>query len=215
MDFRILGGIRTGSQPNPPETTVPDGPALVRAYWEGLRRSGAIPARADLDPRGLAQALDRVFIAERIGQGLAQVRIAGSALTDCAGADLRGLPLSCLFLPEARPRLATLLDRVFNAEIAADLHLRAEHGIGRPQLAARLMLLPLCAAAGQPSLVLGCLGMTGEFGRAPRRFSILAAVEERLLITAKPPAAPSIAAAPLIAAASARPQSHLRLVHSA
>src|SRR5690606_17239587 len=84
----------------------PRGPAELRAYWEGLRRGGSIPCRADLDPRGMAGVLDRVFVGERIGTGLVRLRIAGTALTDIAGLEMKGLPLSALFLPEARARLA-------------------------------------------------------------------------------------------------------------
>ena len=58
--------------------------------------------RAALDPRGMTGVLDRVFLAERIGRGVAQVRIAGSALGEIGGMDLRGLPLTVLFCAEAR-----------------------------------------------------------------------------------------------------------------
>ena len=86
MVFSFLGGRSDG--PPPP----PRGPAELRAYWEALRQSGGLPQRAALDPRGLSGVLDRVFIAERIGRGVVQVRIAGSGLADFAGLDLRGLP---------------------------------------------------------------------------------------------------------------------------
>ena len=206
MDFRILSGGRPGLRADYP-AAFPQGPAEVRAYWEGLRRNGGIPARSDLDPRGLAQTLDRVFIAERIGPGLAQFRIGGSALGECAGADLRGLPVSCLFLTEARARLATVLERVLTTPIAADLRLEADRGIGRPALSARLLLLPLLDAAGQRTLVLGCFGFTGAIGRAPRRFGIDTVIEEQVLIAAK------IAAKTPVQPAQAG--CHLRLVHSA
>lgn len=178
----------------------PRGPAELRAYWEGLRRGGSIPCRADLDPRGMAGVLDRVFVGERIGAGLVRLRIAGTALTDVAGLEMKGLPLSALFLPEARARLADVLERVLALPVAADLHLEAERGIGRPAQHGRLLLLPLHSNAGARDLVLGCLATAGETGRAPRRFAITRAVEERL----GPPEPGSL-----------RRRGHLRLVHSA
>jgi len=204
MDFRILGGGGPAAQHGPAKAPAMQGLAEVRAYWEALRQDGGIPARSELDPRGLSTVLDRVFLAERLGTGLAQIRIAGNVLTDLAGMDARGVPLSCLFAAEARPRLAVLLERVFVGPIAAEIHLEAEGGFGRRPLAARLLLLPLRDAMGQQSLLLGCLALHGAVGRAPSRFRIVTAVEERLRIDATP-----------ASAAVDRPHSYLRLVHSA
>ncbi|WP_225029606.1 PAS domain-containing protein [Xinfangfangia pollutisoli] len=212
---------------------------VLRAYWEGLRDAqGGLPARSDIDPRGLAPALDQVFIAERIGTGLIRMRISGMGLTDLAGLDMKGLPLSTLFLPEARARLAEVIERVFTLPVAAELHLEAERTIGRPALAARLLLLPLRSVGGKCDLVLGCLATEGQIGRAPRRFAIARAVEERLILAgdapmpqalapepalipafAEAPApAPELLPLPLPPQAVSRPikgRPHLRLVHSA
>ncbi len=220
MVFSFLGSPKGGgSDPTPPR-----GPAEVRAYWEALRRNGAIPARADLDPRGMAEVLEKVFVAERIGKGLVRLRIAGMALADLAGTEMKGLPLSVLFVPEARPKLAEVLERVLTLPMAANLQLDAESGIGRPALSARLLLLPLRSNTGARDLVLGCLATTGEVGRAPRRFSVARVTEERLilpgLLQSPAPAAatpePAFAEPPVPPLAPAKPgRSHLRLVHSA
>ena len=203
MVFSFPG--RPGPAPLPPR-----GPAELRAYWEGLRRDGGIPCRAELDPRGMAGVLDRVFVAERIGAGLVRLRIAGMALTDIAGLEMKGLPLSVLVLPGARERLAQVVQRVLDRPQAAELELEAERGIGRPALRGRLLLLPLLSGGGGRDLVLGCLATEGETGRAPRRFAIVRALEERLLL---PDAAPAFAGPP---APALRPgRGHLRLVHSA
>jgi hypothetical protein len=215
MVFSFLGGKDSAQGQRQRAQTI----AEVRAYWEGLRGAGRIPARSDLDPRGMARALDHVFVAERIGTGLVRLRIAGMALTDLAGLDMKGLPLSTLFLPEARLRLAEVLERVFTLPEAADLHLEAERTIGRPALSARLLLLPLHSNGGARDLILGCLATEGEIGRAPRRFAIARAVEERLILPQMPEREdlPEMAfsepAAPPPRPLSGKP--HLRLVHSA
>lgn len=109
--FKARG--RTASALMPQAAALPfAGLAEVRAYWEGLRRRNQLPLRSQLDPRGLAGALDRVFIAERIGRGLVQVRIAGSGLVALAETDPRGLPLSCLFAADSRPVLAQVLENM-------------------------------------------------------------------------------------------------------
>ncbi|MBJ2152625.1 PAS domain-containing protein [Paracoccus sp. IB05] len=153
----------------------------VRGYWEGLiGPGGALPGPAALDPRGLLPALEDVFLAERIGEGLLRLRIAGRRVSAPAGVDMQGLPLSAMFLAEARPALAHTVERVCNHNSLVTMELQAEGGFGRPALTARLLLLPLAAPLrGQPT-VLGCLSTLGETGRAPRRFMVTAVVEERL-----------------------------------
>ncbi len=193
--------------------------AEVRAYWEGLRGDGEIPARKDLDPRGMARALDRVFVAERIGTGLARLRVAGSALADLGGMDMKGMPLSVFFVPEARLRLADAIERVFLLPAATELHLEAERSIGRPALAARLLLLPLLSNGGSRDLVLGCLATDGEVGRAPRRFAISHLMEERLVLPqamARPDVlVPAFAEPAAPAPHPLRGTRNLRLVYSA
>ncbi|WP_309664999.1 PAS domain-containing protein [Tabrizicola sp.] len=213
MDYGILSGLRPNARPGRDLTPL-QGIAEVRAYWEGLRQGGGIPARSSLDPRGISGALDRVFLAERIGPGLVQIRLAGNSLSEIAGMDPRGLPLSCLFPPEGRATLARVIERVFEGPVAADLHLQSNREIARPLLDGRMILLPLLDAAGDCRLMLGCLALQGETGRAPRRFDILNVVEERLrpepaVVSAPPP--------PVSSKVHSDPpgRGHLRLVYSA
>ena len=181
-----------------PAPLVFEGLAQVRAYWEGLRRGGNVPARQSLDPRGLGGVLDRVFIAERIGKGLVQVRIAGSGLADFAGLDLRGLPLSCLFTTEARPALAEALEEVCTAPAEAAIDLASDRGNNKT--VARLILLPL-ADEDDRKLVLGAISFLGKAGRC--KFQLVQCKVMRLY---------PVAALPANAADTAF--GHLRLVHS-
>lgn len=223
MVFSFLGGKGDAGRGAQAAAKFRQLPA-VRAYWEGLREAGGgIPARAEIDPRGLASALDCVFVGERIGNGLIRLRISGMSLTDVAGLDMKGLPISTLFIPEARLRLAQVIERVFTLPQVAELHLEAERSIGRPDLAARLLLLPLKSNAGAVELVLGCLATEGQIGRAPRRFNILRAIEERIVLPGNPAVvaeresafAEPPAPAPLPPLRPLRGRPHLRLVHSA
>ena len=183
-----------------------EGLSQTRAYWEGLRQGPALPSRRDVDPRGLVGVLDRVFLADRIGRGLAQIRIAGSGLTDFAGADPRGLPLSCLFGPESRGQLAETLDHVFIDPAVAELDLGSDRAPGGG-LVARLLLLPLADETGG-KLVLGVMGFADP---APQhcKLQIRSRREERLVLAK----APIITAEPQVA--PIRRMGHLSLVHSA
>ncbi|MGL4237766.1 PAS domain-containing protein [Tabrizicola sp.] len=187
-----------------PAMPVFDGLAQVRAYWEALRDRASLPARAALDPRGLSGVLDRVFLAERIGRGLAQVRIAGSGLSDLAGVDLKGLPLSCLFASEARPLLAQVLEQAFTEPAVAEIDLGSDRGQTGIAIA-RLLLLPLADEAGG-KVLLGALSFAN--GEAPRcKFEVLARREERVLLQPSP-VPQKVAAEPI------RRFGHLALVHT-
>jgi hypothetical protein len=203
MDVGFFDFARLRHRCAAPARPVFPGPAEVRSYWETLRVNGSVPDRAALDPRRLGSVLDRLFLAERIGKGLVQVRIAGSALAEIARLDLRGLPLSCLFAPEARPELAEVIEAVCTEERVAELDLASDRGKG--QTVARLLLLPLIDGPDR-RLVLGCLG-SDEAPPRPK-FRILRRVEERLF-SARP------AAEPRAEEATPRRHRHLTLVHSA
>lgn len=184
----------------------------VRGYWEALRGAGGLPTRAQIDPRGMADCLDKVFLIEQIAPGLARFRLAGMALNDLLGMDVRGMPLSALFEPVARARIGRELDQVFAARAIMEVWLEAERSVGRPALSGRMLLLPLAGMAGEPKLALGCLATEGQLGRQPRRFAISGLVRE-LVTGAGLHVVPDVeACAPPPPRSSGRPE--LRLVHS-
>lgn len=195
----------------------------VRAYWEGLRVEGGLPARDMIDPRGLASALEQVFLLERIAPGHARFRLAGNLFHDLMGMDVRGMPFSAPFEPAARQRLQPVLDEVFTGSQALHLTLDAERGIGGPALAARVLLLPLQVRPDEPGMALGILAQDGAIGRAPRRFHIATARLEALLrpetrevLVRKGDLTPSYVANPPVHPARTPKQepASLRLVHS-
>lgn len=150
----------------------------MRGYWQALRVAGGLPARSQIDPRGMADCLDKVFLIEQIAPGLARFRLAGMALNDVLGMDVRGMPLSALFEPVARARIGHELEQVFASPAIMEIWLEAERSVGRPALSGRMLLLPLAGTAGEPRLALGCLVTEGQLGRQPRRFAISGLVRE-------------------------------------
>ncbi len=198
-------GILDRFRPRPSASFLPvfEGLAQARGYWEGLRQGAALPLRRAVDPRGLVGVLDRVFLADRIGRGIAQIRIAGSGLTDFAGLDMRGLPLGCLFGAESRGQLAETLEQVFAGPAVAELDLASDRALGGGSLA-RLLLLPLEDDAGG-RLVLGVMAFaTASPGRCKLQ---IRSRREEPLVAAPAPAVPSTV--PI------RRMGHLALVHSA
>ncbi|UOA31907.1 hypothetical protein DSM110093_01687 [Sulfitobacter sp. DSM 110093] len=154
-------------------THVGYGPlAQVEAYWESLRGSRLMPRRSDIDPRGIETALEYAFILERVAVGVARLRIAGGHLRDIMGMEVRGMPITALFATQSRPRVAEVLEEVFQMPGQTSLHLIAPAAHGRPALAGRMLLLPLESDLGDVSRVLGCLMMQGDIGQTPRRFDL-------------------------------------------
>ena len=146
----------------------------VEAYWQGLRAGRLVPRRSEVDPRGIERALENAFILERIAPGLARLRIAGSHLSDLMGMEVRGMPISSFFDPEARNICGDVLEQVFDGPATAEMTLSAERGIGKPAIDAKMILLPMRSDLGDVSRILGCLSTQGAIGRTPRRFSITA-----------------------------------------
>lgn len=145
----------------------------AEAYWNALRDGrGAVPGRAQIDPRGLGNILSQSFILERIAPGLARFRLAGHALCDLAGMEVRGMPVTAFFTPAARPGATEILSRVFDGPAVAELTLDGEGRAGRPPAEARMILLPLCGATGQTDRALGVLVSDGTDGAPPWRFDI-------------------------------------------
>jgi hypothetical protein len=154
--------------------------AEVRGYWEGLRDGAALPRRDQIDPRGIAGALESTFLLERVAPGVARFRLAGMQLHDLMGMDVRGMPLTALIEPLGRSRLTEAMETVFATPGILELWLEGERGIGRPALEGRMLVLPLISSRGVSDLALGCLALEGGMGRAPRRFAIAGLLNETI-----------------------------------
>lgn len=148
--------------------------AEMRAYWTSLRQGRAIPARGDVTPLGLRSTLDFAFILERIGPGAARFRLAGRHMIDLLGMEARGMPLCAVMNPGFRGRLSDILETVFQGPQIVEADLVSPASYGRPELTARLLLLPLRSDLGDVTRALGCLASAGEVGAAPRRFDLIA-----------------------------------------
>ncbi len=154
--------------------------AALRAYWEGLRQADSLPARDRIDPRGLITALSHVFLIERQAAGLVRFRLAGRALCDLVGRELRTGPVEMLFDPGSRARLAAHLDLVFTGPCVLEATLSAPGGLLRPELAARMVVLPLTGMEGRTTLAIGCVDMDDPVGMPPRRLTLQRVLREPL-----------------------------------
>lgn len=73
-----------------------------------------MPARSEIDPRGLEGSLKKALFLDRLTTGLARVRIAGSHMAELIGMKGRGLPISAIFGKNSRETLADALEAVLD-----------------------------------------------------------------------------------------------------
>jgi hypothetical protein len=142
------------------------------SYWNRLRAGRKTPLRSDIDPRDMACDARNLFILENLGRGNIRFRLAGTAIVDAFGMELRGM--------NARAIMASASRESFTALITETLE---DPGVGYARLrnAAdekavwEINLLPLRSDFGVIDRVIGCLhplsGSARDTG-APLRFRI-------------------------------------------
>jgi hypothetical protein len=144
----------------------------VETYWQTLCGADAVPLRSQIDPRGIEGALEYAFLAERIAPQMAKLRVAGSHLNDLMGMEVAGMPLSTLFAPSDRDKLATAVGHLFADPAIVHIQIVAEGGFAKSALDGELLLMPLRSDMGDLSRAIGCLVTHGRICRTPRRFEI-------------------------------------------
>lgn len=172
-------------------------------YWDQLRQSDKIPARTDLDPARIDQALPYTLMMEMVVPRIAQVRVAGQQVAPLFGQDPRGLPLSMLIKPEMRDTLAVHLECMVRTGQPFEMDLTAPRSLTKPGCAATLMILPLLDMHGNVARAIAAIAGEAPLGTAARRFVI-----ERVRYSDLP------ASLPARAAPAPRSQPKLRLVVS-
>lgn len=144
----------------------------TEGYWDGLRGGAAIPMRSDIDPRGLMEVLEYAFVLERIAPGVGRFRLAGMHINDLMGMEVRGMPVTAMFLPQAREEISEIIEKVCDGPAIAVLDLQGDGAIGRAKLEAKMLMAPLKNDFGEVNRILGCLQSLGRIGRQPRRFRV-------------------------------------------
>lgn len=125
------------------------------AYWEALRGSRLVPLRSEVDPRDMDCDASSLFILESLGPENHRFRLAGTALVEAFGMELRGMPARSIMEGSGRSSLTALVAETL-----------AEPGVGYARLTRRnaepsevweILLLPLRTDYGAIERVLGSL----------------------------------------------------------
>ncbi|EBA17949.1 hypothetical protein RSK20926_19462 [Roseobacter sp. SK209-2-6] len=144
----------------------------AEAYWTALRRGDDIPNRSQIDPRGLENILSQTFILERVAPGIARFRLAGQKVNEMAGMEVRGMPITAFFTPDARKQMSAALEHMFEAPAIIEVEMQTEGSRIRTPQEARMLLLPLRSDLGDVSRALGIFVSEGNPVGTSQRFSI-------------------------------------------
>ncbi|MEJ6402153.1 PAS domain-containing protein [Yoonia sp. 2307UL14-13] len=144
----------------------------LEGYWQTLRHAQRVPSRNDIEPRLIDDAIPHAFILQRVAPGIGRIRVAGQRLHDLIKMDARGMPISSFFAPEARDRLAKLVEAAFRDPAIISIPLYIPGSFGRAAVTGTMLLLPLRDHTGATSRILGAVVTEGDIGRKARRFTI-------------------------------------------
>ena len=146
--------------------------ARLERYWRDIRGAALVPARADVDPMQIDDLLPDCFIVERVAPSVLRLRVAGARLGEALGLDVRGMPLSSLFLPEGRDALARNAALAFDGPRIVEFDVESPGRLGRPALTGRMIFLPLTDRDGRVTRAMGALVWSGDCHGGGRRFTV-------------------------------------------
>lgn len=144
----------------------------LHEYWDRLRAGRRTPYRNEIDPRDMTCDVRNLFILENLGRGNIRFRLAGTAIVEAFGMELRGM--------NARAIMSAASRESFTALIAEALE---DPGTGFARLVAsddensvwEVSLLPLRSDFGMTDRIIGCLVQVAgakRTGQLPLRFRI-------------------------------------------
>lgn len=146
-------------------------------YWTNLRSGRAAPYKAEVSARGIGSVLaGNSFILESLGGGNMRFRLAGAALYDVFGLELRGMSALSIMKSEDRERFGALIDAGLRRPCVCLAHLDAENRAGQ-RVELEMMIAPLRSDFDEMNRMLGSVHSLGaaEVPSEPRRCTIRSA----------------------------------------
>lgn len=111
-------------------------------YWNRLRGAEKAPHRNRIEPGDIRTILPNTFILQRLDDGTIEFRLAGTALCQQFGTELRGQAFQSLFHPRDRRMLLRLTDQALIGEAITVLAMDG-YSAGGQSVSYELLLLPL------------------------------------------------------------------------
>ncbi|MBY8975619.1 PAS domain-containing protein [Rhodobacteraceae bacterium NNCM2] len=164
------------------------------AYWDQLRAGRDVPFRSEINPREMNCDARHLFILEHLGNSNIRFRLAGSAIGDAFGMELRGMSIRAIMEGKSRESIAALIAEVLD-----------EPGVGYARLIEdsasatnwEIVLLPLRSDFGKIDRVIGALHpVSGAPSQAGIDVSSLRFIIDEMAIRPLDRPAPSFVEAP-------------------
>lgn len=145
-------------------------------YWTALRAGRIAPYKAEIIARDMGRDLaGRSFVLENLGEGNIRFRLAGSALYDIFGIEVRGMSALSIIEQEDRARFRQLVDKVLSTPRIGLAECAAKTRDGET-IRLEFIFAPLRSDFEQMNRVLGAVHVleqpTGGVACASRRCSI-------------------------------------------
>ncbi len=162
------------------------------AYWDRLRGDRGVPFRTEIDPRDMDCDARYLFILESLGNGNIRFRLAGSAIGDAFGMELRGMSIRAIMEGKSRQNISALVEEVLDEPGVGYARLIEDN---EPATNWEMVLLPLKSDFGSVNRVIGALHpISGTPSQAGVNVSSLRFVVDEMSIRPVSHPAPSLQA---------------------
>jgi hypothetical protein len=193
---------------------------LLVGYWSRLRKGREVPDQTDIDPRAIKRMLSHIFILESSDPTRASYRLAGTALCERFGFELKGTNFFARWESKSRDAIGALLRQSLTLRQPVCLTSVAVTDYGMVEL--ETVLAPVSFGDGGPKRFFGMtqiLGDVATLGNRPIAFerligSQLIPENEPVSITGNPLPPIPPAATELQTLRSHQRAPHLRLIVS-
>lgn len=154
IEFSRHRAFKTDTMINPKTRAIHD-------YWNTLRAGRLAPMRSDVDPRQMPCDVRNVFILELVSPNNFRFRVAGSALVEAFGMELRATNARSIMAAESRESFCALLSETLEDPGVGYARLLPARN---PDTAWEISLLPLRSPHGTIDRLMGVLAPVSGCG---------------------------------------------------
>jgi hypothetical protein len=134
---------------------------LLVGYWSRLRRGRQVPSQGDIDPRAIKRLLSYVFILDCENAARPVYRLAGTALCERFGFELKGTSFLAHWESQSSLSLTSLLRQALKASqpiCLSSVAATADNGM----VELETILTPVSLDGGAPTRFFGMVQMLGD-----------------------------------------------------
>ena len=137
-------------------------------YWNAARNGRPLPSRREIDPAQLRTVLPHIMVLQRVFPSDVIFRLAGTAICQAFGRELRDHSVLSLWDGRHRGLIASALSSSLERGSPLLLQFRA-HALGQPPLNGEWLMLPLLDDRGHASNILASFAFS-RGGLMPKAF---------------------------------------------